>query len=89
MFRAWQALGMVGPSGFVHLRRIDPSRRIWRYYSLALQPTLLGGVDLICRWGRTGTKGTGSILTETYPDEASAQAALDRLAVLKRRRGYA
>lgn len=61
---------------------------MWRFYSLTLQPTLLGGVDLIRRWGRIGTQG-GSTLTETYPDEASAQAALAKLAALKRRRGYA
>ena len=61
---------------------------MWRFYSLSLQPTLLGGVDLVRRWGRMGTDG-GSVLTQTFPDEAAAQAALDRLAGLKRRRGYA
>ena len=60
---------------------------MWRFYSLTLQPTLLGGVDLVRRWGRLGTQG-GSMLTETYPDEASAQAALEKLAARKRRRGY-
>src|SRR4051812_1989273 len=63
----------------VHLRRIDPGRGMGRFYSLTLQPTLLGGVDLVRRWGRLGTSG-GSTLTETYPDEASAQAALEKLA---------
>ena len=77
-----------GQPSLVHLRRIDPERGMWRFYSLTLQPTLLGGVDLIRRWGRIGTQG-GSVLVETYPDEASAQAALERLAALKRRRGYA
>lgn len=72
----------------VHLRRIDPSRRMWRFYSLTLQPTLLGGVDLVRRWGRLGTSG-GSMRTDTFPDEASAQAALEKLAARKRRRGYA
>ena len=72
----------------VHLRRIEPSRRMWRFYSLTLQPTLLGGVDLVRRWGRAGTKG-GSTLTQSFPDEASAQAALEKLAARKRRRGYA
>jgi predicted DNA-binding WGR domain protein len=70
----------------VHLRRIDPNRRMWRFYSLALQPTLLGGVDLVRRWGRTGT--IGSSLIQAFPDELSAQAALDTLAERKRRRGY-
>jgi predicted DNA-binding WGR domain protein len=71
----------------VHLRRINPERRMWRFYSLALQPTLLGGVDpLVRRWGRTGT--VGSSLIQAFPDEPSAQAALDTLAKRKRRRGY-
>jgi predicted DNA-binding WGR domain protein len=70
----------------VHLRRIDPERRMWRLYSLALQPTLLGGTDLVRRWGRTGT--LGSSLIQAFPDEPSAQAALDMLAKRKRRRGY-
>ena len=70
----------------VHLRRIDPDRGMWRFYSLALQPTLLGGVDLVRRWGRTGT--VGSSLIQAFPDEPSARAALDTLAERKRRRGY-
>ena len=49
-------------------------------------PTLLGGVDLVRRWGRTGT--VGSSLIQAFPDEPSAQAALDTLAERKRRRGY-
>ena len=72
----------------VHLRRIDPHKGMSRFYSLSLQPCLLGGVDLVRRWGRMGTIG-GSTLTETFPDEASAQAALEKLAARKRRRGYA
>ena len=72
----------------VHLSRIDPSWGMGWFYSLALQPTLLGGVDLVRRWGRLGTSGAGSMLTEAYPDEASAQAALEKLAARRRRRGY-
>jgi predicted DNA-binding WGR domain protein len=77
----------AGRADLVHLRRIDPSRGMWWFYSLTLQPTLLGGVDLVRRWGRLGTGG-GSMLTETYPDETSAQAALEKLAARQRRRGY-
>jgi len=74
-------------SDLVHLRRIDPSRGMWRFYSLTLQPTLLVCVDLVRRCGRLGSCG-GSAITETYPDEASAQAALEKLAARKRRCGY-
>ena len=73
------------PADLVHLRCIDPSKRMWRFYSIALQPCLLGAVDLVRRWGRLGTSGS-SMCTETYPDEASAQAALEQLAARKRRR---
>ena len=59
---------------------------MWRFYVLARQPTLLGGVDLVRRWGRTGTVGSRSI--QVFPDEPSAQAALDTLSERKRRRGY-
>jgi predicted DNA-binding WGR domain protein len=75
-------------SDLVHLRRIDPGRDMGRFYSLTLQPTLLGGVDLVRRWDRLGASG-GAVLTEAYPDEASAQAALEKLAARQRRRGYA
>src|SRR5215203_3542155 len=86
-FPSWQHRPMARPRpDLVHLRRIDPDRGMWRFYSLALQPTLLGGVDLVRRWGRTGT--VGSSLIQAFPDESSAQAALDTLAERKRRRGY-
>ena len=75
-----------GRVDLVYLRRIDPRRKMRRFYSLTLQPMLLGGADLIRGWGRLGTVGASKQI-ETDPDEASAQAALDRLAARKRRRG--
>src|SRR4051812_23862393 len=48
MLSSWQHRLMARPRpDLVHLRRIDPDRGMWRFYSLALQPTLLGGVDLV------------------------------------------
>ena len=72
----------------VHLRRIEPHRRMWRYYALAVQPTLFGGVDVIRRWGRIGTQGRGQELAERFADQAAAEAALETWKAKKRRRGY-
>ena len=72
----------------VHLRRIEPRRRMWRFYALALQPTLFGGVDVIRRWGRVGTRGRGQALVESFADQDAARSALETWTMKKRRRGY-
>ncbi|MFC3722013.1 WGR domain-containing protein [Neoaquamicrobium sediminum] len=71
----------------IHLRRIDPSRNMRRFYVLAVQPTLFGGASVIRHWGRIGTNGQAKIETFDRPDEADG--AFMRLARAKRRRGYA
>lgn len=68
------------------LRRIDPARNMARFYALSIEPTLFGDLALVRRWGRIGTKGRERI--ELHAGDAAAQAAFDRLARTKRRRGY-
>lgn len=70
----------------VHLRRIDPSRNMRRFYALAIQPTLFGGASVIRNWGRIGTNGQS--MMETYDGDDEAAIAFARLARTKRRRGY-
>ncbi|BDA87268.1 WGR domain-containing protein (plasmid) [Aureimonas sp. SA4125] len=70
----------------LHLTRIDPARNMARFYVLALQPTLFGGVSVIRNWGRIGTNGREKV--ETYDDVDDAGAACRRLERTKRRRGY-
>ena len=70
----------------VHLRRIDPSRNMQRYYCLTVQPTLFGGASLIRDWGRIGTRG--QTMMETFDTADDADLAFDRLERSKRRRGY-
>ncbi|TCQ02430.1 putative DNA-binding WGR domain protein [Rhizobium sp. PP-F2F-G36] len=70
----------------LHLTRIDPARNMARFYMLALQPTLFGGVSVIRNWGRIGTQGQAKI--ETYDDGATAEDARSRIENTKRRRGY-
>lgn len=70
----------------VHLRRIDPSRNMRRFYSLAIQPTLFGGASVIRDWGRIGTMGRSKI--ETFDSDGDAATASMRLERAKRRKGY-
>lgn len=70
----------------IHLRRIDAARNMRRFYELALQPTLFGGVALVRTWGRMGS--SGQRLIETFNGEDEAGIALERVLRAKRRRGY-
>lgn len=73
-------------TGPIHLRRIDPSQNMRRFYMLAIQPTLFGGASVIRNWGRIGTSGQS--LMETFDSEDDASSASLRLQRAKRRRGY-
>lgn len=70
----------------VHLRRIDPSQNMRRFYALAIQPTLFGGASVVRNWGRIGTNGQSMVETFDRPEEAVR--LLEQLARTKRRRGY-
>lgn len=74
------------PAGPVHLRRIDPTQNMRRFYVLAIQPTLFGGASVIRNWGRIGTNGLSMV--ETYDCPCDADKAFVRLELTKRRRGY-
>ena len=71
----------------VHLRRIDATRNMRRFYRLDVQPDLFGGVLLVKEWGRIGARGR--MVAESYDSAALAAHALQRHADRKRRRGYA
>jgi predicted DNA-binding WGR domain protein len=70
----------------VHLRRIDQSRNLRRFYLLDVQRDLFGHVLLVKTWGRIGAHGR--IVAELYDDETLATNALTLQASRKRRRGY-
>lgn len=70
----------------VHLRRIDASQNMRRYYRLTVQPTLFGGASLIRDWGRIGTRG--QTMMETFEDPTEAARAFSRMERIKRRKGY-
>ena len=70
----------------VVLRRIDPDKRMARFYSLMVERDLFGSITLVRAWGRIGTLGRER--AEEYGTEFEARRALEALARVKRQRGY-
>jgi predicted DNA-binding WGR domain protein len=71
----------------VHLRRIDSTRNMRRFYRLDVLPDLFGAVLLMKEWGRIGARGR--VVAERYDTEALAAVAMQRQDERKRQRGYA
>jgi len=68
------------------LQRIEPDRKMRRFYSLCLQPDLFGGISLVREWGRIGSGGR--VRYDAFVSEGQAVGALTALLQKKRRRGY-
>jgi predicted DNA-binding WGR domain protein len=68
------------------LYRIDPGKRMRRFYRLDVQPNLFGQWCLIREWGRIGRSGQRR--SRPFHTVEAAQTALHRQRVLKERRGY-
>ena len=68
------------------LYRIDPARRMWRFFIMDMQPDLFGQWSFIREWGRIGSPGQMRIAT--CPNEDEARARLARQRHIKERRGY-
>ena len=68
--------------------RIDPEKNMNRWYSVAVQPTLLDPWAVICSWGnrRTSYQRVRVLPAESY-DTAAATAK--EIIARKTRRGYA
>ena len=74
------------PLDRVSLRRIDPTRNMARFYSMAVERDLFDVVVLVRQWGRIN--GLGRTRLDAYRGEGEAMAALTVLEAAKRRRGY-
>lgn len=70
----------------IHLRRIDPTQNMLRFYSLAIQPTLFGGASVTRNWGRIGSNGQS--MMETFDQAEEAKIVMAKLQRTKRKRGY-
>mgnify|MGYP000166692556 CR=1 FL=1 len=71
----------------MYLTKVNPERNMKRFYSVTIQPTILGGCCLVRMHGRIG--GSTRVLPPVvYTSPPAAQVALERLVARKKRRGY-
>jgi predicted DNA-binding WGR domain protein len=70
----------------IHLVRIDPARRMQRYYHIDVQPTLFDAIAVVREWGRIGRRGR--LRSDLYASQEAAEQAFTRLSQAKLRRGY-
>ena len=70
----------------LYLRRTDAVRNINRFYFMAVQRDLFGGVNLIREWGRVGS--AGKVKVTRHIDEGQAVNGLAEIARSKQKRGY-
>ena len=70
----------------IHLRRVDPARRMARFYLVTVEVTLFGEAIIRRCWGRIGTRGQTCAQVVRRGEDAERFA--DQLATRKRRRGY-
>ncbi len=71
----------------VRLTRIDPSRNMKRFYTVAVEVTLFDDVACTRTYGRIGGRG-GRVMVGLYETQDEAAAALGRIVSAKLARGY-
>ncbi len=71
----------------VRLTRIDPSRNMKRFYTVAVEVTLFDDVACTRTYGRIGTWAAGS-WSGLFETQDEAAAALGRIVSAKLARGY-
>jgi predicted DNA-binding WGR domain protein len=74
----------IGPS--VILDRIRPAQNERRFYAASVTTDLFGNILLFRNWGRIGT--AGRVRFDLYSGTQEATTALEKLARVKRGRGY-
>ncbi len=73
-------------TGPVLLTQMDSSCNMRRFYSVALAISLFGECGLVRQWRRIGTEGQSR--TNWYEESDLVRAALQKVLIQKRRRGY-
>jgi predicted DNA-binding WGR domain protein len=69
-----------------HLEKIDPARKMSRFYTICVTPTLFGQWAVVREWGRIGQAGT--VRENWLESESAASAAGTKFRRQKERRGY-
>jgi predicted DNA-binding WGR domain protein len=69
-----------------YLEKTDPARKMSRFYTICVTPTLFGHWAVVREWGRIGQ--AGAIREKWLESESAASAAGTKLRRQKERRGY-
>ncbi len=69
------------------LERVEPQKRVNRWYAIGVQPDLFGQLVLVRYWGSRGTRAQ-RLQAEPFEDGEAARVAADRLIQEKMGRGY-
>jgi predicted DNA-binding WGR domain protein len=77
---------MIAQPYQLYVESTDPTKKMARFYAMAIEPTLFGDVCLTRRWGRIGAEGQSMMHSFAREDEAVG-LVLD-LPRRKRGRGY-
>jgi len=70
-----------------YLTKVDHDANQYRYYSLRVDPDLLGRWSLFREWGRLDTNG-GAVRIESFESEFEAMSRMIKITQQKRKRGY-
>jgi predicted DNA-binding WGR domain protein len=70
----------------VFLTRIDPARKLQRFWLANVTPTMFGEWSLLREWGRIGSPGT--VQSRTFEREDDARRAEQQGIRRRARRGY-
>lgn len=71
---------------YARFESVDPARNRFRTYTLAWQPVLWGGGDLVLAWGRIGCRQRSR--AQWHADREEAQAAVEEVVRHRMRHGY-
>ena len=69
-----------------YLKKVNPDKNQYRFYSLYVVPTLFGEWSLVRTWGRIGSGG--AIRSDWFSTEEEALRALADIEKQKRKKGY-
>ena len=69
-----------------YLEKIDPARKMSRFYAICVTPTLFGQWAVVREWGRIGQ--AGAVRENWLETESAASAAETKLRRQKERLGY-
>lgn len=69
------------------LLRVEPAKRVNRWYSIAVEPTLFDALCVVLRWGSRRTR-YARVRVLVVESQAQAEEIANAITAKKKRRGY-